>query len=183
MDEAESLNRAIHEEVALFPYDANWPAMFEDERNRLLHVFPRDFLAIEHVGSTAVPGLSAKPIIDILAGVDSMARADALMEPLCRAKYATSMEFNASLVGRRWLMRWAEGRRTHHLHLMVFSSPEWEQRLAFRDILCANANMAKQYERNKRRWATEFRSDREAYTAAKRDFINEALKMQHGSLL
>lgn len=131
MDEAESLNRAIHEEVALFPYDPNWPSMFEDERDRLLRLFPGEFLAIEHFGSTAVPGLSAKPIIDILAGVDSMSRADALMEPLCHSKYTTSMEFNASLVDRRWLMRWADGRRTHHLHIMVFGSPEWDRRRPF----------------------------------------------------
>lgn len=109
MDETESLNRAIHEEVALFPYDPTWPTLFEKERARLLDLFPDEFLAIEHIGSTAVPDLSAKPIIDILAGVDSISRADELLEPLCRAKYATSKEYNASLVGRRWLMRWAEG--------------------------------------------------------------------------
>ena len=120
MDETESLNRAIQEEVALFPYDAAWPTLFKQERDRLLDLFPDEFLAIEHIGSTAVPGLSAKPIIDILAGVESMHRADDLLEPLCRAKYATSMEYSASLVGRRWLMRWAEGRRTPHLDLMVY---------------------------------------------------------------
>ncbi len=176
MDEAESLNRAIHEEVALSPYDVNWPLMFRDERDRLLRLFPGDFLAIEHFGSTAVPGLAAKPIIDILAGVDSMSRADALMEPLCQAKYTTSMEFNATLVGRRWLMRWAEGRRTHHLHLMVYGSQEWDRRLTFRNILRANTEIARQYELKKQLWAAEFRSDREAYTAAKEGFIRAALK-------
>ena len=176
MDEKESLNRAIHEEVALFPYDGNWPSMFKDERDRLLRLFPGDFLAIEHFGSTAVPGLAAKPIIDILAGVDSMPHADELMEPLCDAKYTTSMEFNATLIGRRWLMRWAEGRRTHHLHLVVYGGQEWDRRLAFRNILRANTELAQQYEMNKRLWAAEFRSDREAYTGAKEDFIREALK-------
>lgn len=172
MDEAESLHRAIYEEVALFPYNSAWPALFKAERDRLLELFPDELLAIEHIGSTAVPGLSAKPIIDILAGVDSMARANALMEPLCAANYTTSMEYNASLVGRRWLMRWAEGRRTHHLHLMVYGSQEWNLRLAFRDKLRADAELAQQYESRKRQWAAEFRLDREAYTAAKGEFIN-----------
>ncbi|MBB3232039.1 GrpB family protein [Halomonas stenophila] len=176
MDEEESLNRAIHEEVALFPYNANWPSMYEAERGRLLRLFPDDFLAIEHFGSTAVPGLSAKPIIDILAGVDSISRADELMEPLCHAKYTTSMEFNASLVGRRWLMQWAEGRRTHHLHLVVYGGQEWKRRLAFRDIHRANTELAEQYEQNKGLWAAEFKSDRGGYTAAKSDFVREALK-------
>lgn len=176
MDEEESLNRAIHEEIALFPYDVNWPSIYEAERSRLLHLFPGCFLAIEHFGSTAVPGLSAKPIIDILAGVDSISRADELMEPLCHAEYTTSMEFNASLVGRRWLMRWAKGHRTHHLHLMVYGGREWKRRLAFRDILRANTELAEQYEQNKRLWAAEFKSDREVYTAAKSDFVREVLK-------
>lgn len=176
MDEEESLNRAIHEEVAIVPYGKGWPSLFEEERDRLLHLFPGSFLAIEHIGSTAVPGLSAKPVIDILAGVDSISRADELMKPLCQAKYTTSIEFNASLVGRRWLMRWAEGRRTHHLHLVVYGSQEWKQRLAFRDRLRANAELAEQYKQRKLVWAAEFRLDREAYTLAKGDFIREALK-------
>ncbi|KKO47152.1 hypothetical protein WG68_00405 [Arsukibacterium ikkense] len=176
MDEAESLNRAIYEEVIIYPYHKSWPLLFAEEYDRLLLLFPGSFLAIEHIGSTALPGLSAKPVIDILAGVDTMARADALMEPLCQAKYTTSMEFNASLVGRRWLMRWAEGRRTHHLHLVVHGSQEWQQRLAFRDRLRNNEEIARRYEQNKRVWAAKAKLDREAYTAAKSDFIKEVLR-------
>ncbi|XQU09420.1 GrpB family protein [Halomonas sp. LY9] len=176
MNKEESLNRAINEPVAIYPYDDAWPLLFEQERARLLRLFPGDFLAIEHIGSTAVLGLSAKPVIDIMAGVEAMPRADALMEPLCQAKYTTSMEFNASLVGRRWLMRWADGRRTHHLHLMVYESKEWQERLAFRDTLRGSAEVALLYEQNKQAWAAEFRSDREAYTAAKGDFIRETLR-------
>lgn len=176
MNKQESLNRAIHEEVAIFPYDPAWPSMYEKERDRLLRLFLDDFLAIEHIGSTAVPGLSAKPIIDILAAVETLSRADELMEPLCRSSYTTSMEFNASLVGRRWLMRWAEGHRTHHLHLVRHGSEEWSQRIAFRDRLRASSGLAEQYEKRKLLWAAEFRSDREAYTAAKADFIREVLE-------
>lgn len=176
MDETESLNRAIEEEVALFPYDSAWPARFKQERARLFDLFPDQFLAIEHIGSTAVPGLSAKPIIDILAGVDSISRADGLLESLCRESYATSMEYNASLVGRRWLMRFANGHRTHHLHLMVYGGEEWNRRLAFRNRLRDSAELAQQYEMNKRQWAAVFKTDREAYTAAKGDFIKQALK-------
>ena len=176
MDETESLNRAINEKVELFPFEPTWLSLFEEERYRLLDLFPDQFLSVEHIGSTAVPGLSAKPIIDILAGVDSISRADELMEPLCQAKYATSMEYNASLTERRWLMRWAEGRRTHHLHLMVYGSQEWNRRLAFRNYLRENSTLAQQYEVKKRQWAEEFKLDREAYTAAKGNFIQEALK-------
>ncbi|WP_447928305.1 GrpB family protein [Vreelandella sp. EE27] len=175
MDDAESLSRAIHEPITLCAYKASWPSMFEEERSRLFRVFPDDFLAIEHIGSTAVPGLSAKPVIDILAGVDSMVCADILMEPLCHAGYATSMAYNASLSDRRWLMRYAQGRRTHHLHLVVFESTLWQQRLAFRDILRANGELATRYAHDKLKWSKEFRADREAYTAAKSNFIGRVL--------
>lgn len=175
MLEAESLNRAINEEITLCSYRNDWPTQFEKERARLLYLFPGKLLAIEHIGSTAVPGLSAKPIIDILVGVASMSQADDLMRPLCDSEYTTSMEYNASLTDRRWLMRWADGRRTHHLHLMVHGSQEWQRRLAFRDKLRADTDLALKYEINKRWWAAEYKSDREAYTAAKREFICEAL--------
>lgn len=171
MNDEESLDCAINEPVAIYSYNDAWPLLFEQERARLLRFFPSDFLAIEHIGSTAVPGLSAKPVIDIMAGVESMLCADVLMELLCQAKYTTSMEFNASLVGWRWLMRWADGRRTHHLHLMVYGSKEWQERLVFRNTLRASAKTALLYEQIKQAWAVEFSLDREAYTAAKGAFI------------
>ncbi|TVP46635.1 MAG: GrpB family protein [Halomonas sp.] len=183
MDEAESLNRAINEEIVLCPYSAVWPILFEEERARLVHLFSNRLVAIEHIGSTAVPGLSAKPVIDILAGVDSMAQADALIKPLCDSRYTTSLAYNATLTDRRWLMRWANGRRTHHLHLMVYGSEVWNQRLAFRNCLRESAELAQQYEMNKRQWAAEFKTDREAYTAAKGEFIQRALRSASQSSL
>src|SRR4051812_34472598 len=97
MTEAESLQSAIHEGVTLFPYDPAWPGRFAEERARLLTMFPSQLLDVQHFGSTAVPGLMAKPIIDILAGVASMAVADSLVEPLLASAYTTSAEFNATL--------------------------------------------------------------------------------------
>src|SRR5436853_7233820 len=116
----DSLTQAIIEEVRIVPHDSRWAEQFVAERNRLLDLLPDHFAAIEHVGSTAVPGLAAKPIIDILAGVGSMSEADALLGPLCAHGYETSAEFNATLPDRRWVMRHECGRRTHHRHLGVF---------------------------------------------------------------
>ena len=79
MTEDESLQRAIHEEVRMVPYDPEWPGRYEDERNRLLALFPGAFAGIGHIGSTAVRGMAAKPIIDLIGGVRSMAEADALL--------------------------------------------------------------------------------------------------------
>lgn len=175
MDEQQSLHDAIHEDVELVAYDPSWVARFAAERDRLFALFPDDFIAIEHFGSTAVPGLSAKPIVDILAGVGSMAHADTLMEPLCRARYTTSAEFNARLRERRWLMRWANGHRTHHLHIVVYDGSEWRRRLRFRDALRADSALAARYEQHKKQLAAALKTDREAYTDAKSEFVREVL--------
>jgi GrpB-like predicted nucleotidyltransferase (UPF0157 family) len=169
--ENESLERAIHEEVALVRYDPRWPSLFETERERLVRLFPIQFLDIQHFGSTAIPGMPAKPIIDLLAGVESMAVADSLVESLLNSSYTTSAEFNATLIDRRWFMRWANGRRTHHLHVVVFGGTEWRRRLRFRDVLRSNAEFAHRYALLKKELATQHSLDREAYTRAKSEFV------------
>jgi GrpB-like predicted nucleotidyltransferase (UPF0157 family) len=174
MTDEESLLAAINEDVTLSAYDPSWPAMFEVERDRLLAIFPARFIEIQHIGSTAVYGLSSKPIIDILAGVRSMAAAEELVEPLCRSGYTTSAEFNATLPDSRWFMRWTNGHRTHHLHVAVHGSTFWMQRVRFRDALRADPTLAARYSLFKSVLATTHRKDREAYTEAKAEFIRSA---------
>jgi GrpB-like predicted nucleotidyltransferase (UPF0157 family) len=171
MTEQESLEAAIREPVELVPYDPTWPSLFEAERARLSSLFPTDFIAIEHIGSTAIPGMSAKPIIDILGGVESLSGVDALSSRLCDVGYSTSAEFNAAMSDRKWFMRWAAGRRTHHLHIVVHDGELWRDRLVFRDRLRADPDAAARYERLKIDLAARYRDDREAYTAAKGAFV------------
>ncbi|MFW3613537.1 GrpB family protein [Billgrantia antri] len=171
MNEAQSLQRAIDEPVHLAEYDPAWPARFDTERTRLLERFPAELLDVQHIGSTAIPGMPAKPIIDVMAGVASMAMADALFEPILDHGYVTSVEFNVSLTDRRWFMRHAHGRRTHHLHVVVYDGELWHQRLAFRDALRTDAALATRYAALKRELASRHQADREAYTLAKGDFM------------
>ena len=174
MSELSPQEQAIREEVFLAPYDPSWPLLFSQERERFLSLFPH-LLAVEHIGSTAVPGLVAKPIIDIMAGVPSMAAADALFEPIMASGYTTSREFNALLTDRRWFMRSANGRRTHHLHVVVHLGQVWAQRLRFRDLLRGNPSLAQSYSQLKSELSVRFRQDREAYTDAKAEFVAAAL--------
>ncbi|EGI75625.1 GrpB family protein [Hylemonella gracilis] len=176
MNEQQSLRAAIDEEVRLFPHDPSWPAAYAAERQRLLSALPGLFIDAQHVGSTAVPGLVAKPIIDILAGVTSMAAAESVIAPLCAAGYATSAEYNATLSDRKWLMRWADGRRTHHLHVVVHEGPVWREWLRFRDALRAQPALAARYAELKADCAREHPRDREAYTHAKAEFIRAVTK-------
>lgn len=171
MNEQQSLWAAIHEEVKLYPHDPSWPLAYATERERLLSVLPGVFIDVQHIGSTAVPGLAAKPIIDILAGVASMAVAESVIAPLCASGYTTSNEFNATLSDRKWLMRWAEGHRTHHLHVVVHDGPAWRERLCFRDALRSSAALASRYAELKTDAAGMHPTDREAYTDAKTEFI------------
>jgi len=120
MTEQGRLDPAIHERVQIVPYDIAWPGKFEAERARLLPLFPDEFVAIEHFGSAAIPAMSAEPIIDIPGGVRSWNSIDALSRRRCESGYSTSAEF-------KWFMRWANGRRTHHLHLVVHEAePRFE---------------------------------------------------------
>jgi GrpB-like predicted nucleotidyltransferase (UPF0157 family) len=176
MLEDESLQRAIHEPVRLVPYDPSWPQLFEREKTRLLTIFPNAFPGIEHIGSTAVPLLSAKPVVDLMAGVPSLAEADAILPILCSNGYVTSAEFNATLVDRRWLMRHSKGHRTHHLHLVIYEGSEWQNRLMFRDALRASAETRSRYENLKVKLMKDAGSDREAYTSMKTDFVKETLQ-------
>ena len=176
MTEQESLLAAIHEEVRLRPYDPSWSSKFAVERQRLTSLLPGVFLEIEHIGSTAVPGMLAKPIIDLLAGVESMAVAKSIVERICASGYTTSTEFNETLVDRMWFMRWAEGHRTHHLHMVVQDGKIWREHLAFRDALRSNPPFAARYAALKNLLVARHATDREAYTNAKAEFIHSALR-------
>ena len=171
----ELLLKAINESIEIHEYDPEWPRRFELERQRLEKLFPSTFIGLEHVGSTAVPGLPAKPIIDIVGCVASMSEADRLLPLLCADGYTTSAEFNATLGDRRWLMRHHNGRRTHHLHLVLPTSEDWSDKIRFRDILRADSVMRDAYVALKRRLAGAIGSDREAYTDAKGEFVRAAL--------
>jgi GrpB-like predicted nucleotidyltransferase (UPF0157 family) len=165
----------MSDEILILPANPAWPQLFEKEKACLLSALGSRFVAIEHFGSTAIPNLDAKPIIDMLGGVNSMAEADALLEPLCQLGWDTSPEFNATLCDSRFLLRWPQGIRTHHLHLVVYGDEQWQKRLRFRDNLRVDSELAQQYQKLKYELALKHRDDREAYTDAKTDFITRVI--------
>lgn len=169
--------QAIREAIHLVAYDPNWPLSFAAERERLLSEFPQQLRAVEHIGSTSIPGMRAKPIVDILAGVDSMVEADSLFELVLENGYTTSRAFNEMVPDRRWLMRSSSGRRTHHLHLVVFGGSTWRKQVLFRDRLRSNVFLAQSYSQLKSELAIRFKHDREAYTDAKSEFIASVLSV------
>ena len=175
ISDGDSLAKAIVEEVELTDYDSTWPLLFERERSRLDALAHGALVKIEHFGSTAVPGLAAKPVIDLLGAVAAMDHADLLVPLLCANGYTTSAEFNQTLPDRRWLMRHQNGHRTHHLHLVVLDGREWKARLAFRDALRGDPAFRARYMALKTTLAAAHRADRERYTDGKSAFVKEAL--------
>jgi GrpB-like predicted nucleotidyltransferase (UPF0157 family) len=153
-------------EVEIVDYDPAWPAAFQAERARLSPLL--DGVDIHHFGSTAVPGLAAKPVIDMIALVSDLdAPIAALVESV---GYQFPRTFNATLAHRRFLCYPSALHRTHHLHL-VDRLEELERRLRFRDLLRADPVLAGEYVALKRVLAERYRDDREAYTEAKSEFI------------
>ncbi len=166
---------ALAEPIALAPWSPRWARAFATERRRLLSRFADRLLEIRHVGSTAVPGLSAKPVIDLIAGVRSMDAANALVEPLCGFGYWFQAEGNAPFQDRRWLFRQCDGHRTHHLHLVVWRGRAWNERVAFCETLRRDPALRARYEALKQSLADAHNDDRDSYNAGKQGFILEAI--------
>ncbi len=161
------------EPIQLVPADPDWPARFEVERAGLEDAIGEWVTGgIHHVGSTAVPGLAAKPIIDILAGVRDPEDAQACLEPLAALGYLYAPYLPEQM---HWFCKPDPARRTHHLHLVPVGSRRYRDELAFRDRLRSDPGLAAEYEALKRDLAARHREDREAYTDAKSNFIRAAL--------
>lgn len=175
------VERALHERVEIVPYDPAWPALFAEEAARLRTVLPADLIGrIEHFGSTAVPGLAAKPIIDMLVEVRSMEAVAQSIAPILKCEgyeyFWRDREPGLPGIDYAWFIRRdAAGRRTHHIHCLEHGSSEWE-RLLFRDYLRAHPEAAREYGELKRRIAAEHPDDRVAYAKAKTDFIAAAMR-------
>jgi GrpB-like predicted nucleotidyltransferase (UPF0157 family) len=155
--------------IEIAAYDPSWPARFEEERERLLAAIG-GWLAgpIEHIGSTAVRGMPAKPVIDIMAGVQTLdASRPAIVAVAdlgyCYSPYRPDAE--------HWFCKPSLAVRTHHLHLVPCGSALWAETLAFRDHLRAHPTIAAEYATLKLRLARKYRFDREAYTEAKGPFV------------
>ncbi len=164
----------LPEPIRLSPYDPIWPARFEEERAALEGTIG-DWIVdgVHHVGSTAVPGLEAKPIIDILAGVRSLKESQACFEPLARLEYMYAPYLVEEM---HWFCKPHPNRRTHHLHLVPVASNRYADELAFRDRLRELPELASEYAALKRRLASRFVDDRDAYTDAKSDFVRGVLE-------
>jgi GrpB-like predicted nucleotidyltransferase (UPF0157 family) len=167
------LSARSEQPIELVPYDPGWPAAFEREREALTEAIGAWVTGgIHHIGSTAVPGLAAKPTVDILVGVESLDASRACFDPLAGLAYRYAPYRSEEM---HWFCKPDPSRRTHHLHLVPTDGRRYAEELAFRDCLRADPETAAAYAALKRELAARFPEDRDGYTDAKSDFIRRAL--------
>lgn len=156
----------MSDEIVIQNYDPRWPALYEAERPRILAALGDLALEIEHVGSTAVPGLAAKPIVDIVVVVPAREDFDAVSAALRPLGY---LEW--PYPDKRFHMKLVDGVRTHHVHAVPRDSDFLDRHVLFRDYLRTHPETAREYLRLKQELATRHSTDREAYTDAKAEFV------------
>ncbi len=156
----------------LVPYDPQWPALFEAEAERIERAAAGLALRLEHIGSTAIPGLAAKPIIDILAGRPPKSALDPYVSLFRQLGY--EHRGTNGIPGRHFFRRGEP--RSHNVHLVSWSSAFWSDHLLFRDYLRANLAVAREYETLKYDLAVTLGDDRGRYTDARSPFIRKVLR-------
>ncbi|WML39520.1 GrpB family protein [Neobacillus sp. OS1-2] len=160
--------------VIIEDYNSDWTKDFEREKSELINILNGKIISIEHIGSTSVNGLGAKPILDIAVGVNNLEDVDKFIEPLKQIGYECRQ--HKEFPERRFFRKgeWRAG--THHLHFYEFESEHWNNQLLFRNYLRTHPDDLKKYHQLKKEMAEKYHFDRVSYTEAKGPFILNILK-------
>ena len=175
--------RVLGEKIQIVPYDPAWPERFRQEKEHLLVSLPREMVRrIEHFGSTAVPGLAAKPIVDMLVEVTDLGETRIRIAPVLEAQgydyfWRPTHGDDVPPFYAWFIKRDPQTRsRTHHIHMVEKSFQQHWDQLLFRDYLIQHADVARKYERLKLELAGKYANDREAYTNGKSEFIADVMR-------
>ncbi len=158
----------------LVGYNPKWRQNFEREQQKIRKIFGRDALEIQHVGSTAIPGILAKPIIDIALIVPSLQKAKRYEKKLKEIGY--EIKKNDTKKERLFFTKGPEKKRTHYLHIGKIDSGYAEDMILFRDYLYTHKNAAKKYSELKEKLAEKYQNTREIYTAKKEKLVRGIVK-------
>lgn len=158
--------------IEVAPYDPGWPAAFAAERDAVLAKLGGRIGTVEHIGSTAVAGMAAKPTIDIMVGVKDLAVDDSVVGPLAAMGYRYLGEYG--IPGRHFFRKGSPP--SHHIHWVRTGGDFWWKQVVFRDYMRSAPEDARDYEKLKRSLAERFHNDRARYTASKTEFVTKALE-------
>ena len=158
-------------DVIVVAYDAQWPARFAEEAAHLTTVFGQELVAVHHIGSTSIPGMAAKPIIDIMPVVRRIDAVDTFNPVMETLGYEARGEYG--IPDRRYFVKGQGNARSHHVHVFAAGHPDVARHLNFRDYLIAHPAEAAAYASLKQALARQFPHDMEAYIAGKDGLITE----------
>ncbi len=156
--------------IEVVPYSDDWPVKYEEESGSVRNILGEELIEIHHIGSTAIPGMSAKPIIDILPVVKDIKKVDSFNSRFIDSGYEPRGELG--LPGRRYFAKGGDN-RTHHLHIYQVGNPEIERHLAFRDYMITHPEEAEAYAELKESLAKQFPHDTPSYCDGKDEFVKE----------
>lgn len=161
-------------EVSLILIDEEyWKLRFVEEKEKIEKLLFGNFIAIEHVGSTSIPGIMAKPIVDIAIGIENMKSADFIKHLLEDGGYEYRPNHGDEY--RLLFIKAEEGKRTYHIHVELFNGKAWENHVKFRDCLLCSPELRYEYTNLKLHLAKKYSKDRSRYTAEKATFIQNVL--------
>ena len=160
------------DDVILMDYNENYPLLFEAERDLLLQLLPDDLVRIDHVGSTAIPGIKSKPIIDMQSGLVEYPLSSLKLEILASNGYVYRRD--KADANHQFFFKGLP--RTHHLHLYPANYAKLKEHILFRDYLINHPETAWAYQQLKISLAARFYDNREAYTDSKTEFIQGVLR-------
>ncbi|NIO37640.1 GrpB family protein [Candidatus Bathyarchaeota archaeon] len=168
--------------VEVVDYDPRWPKLYEEAKRHILEAMGDKIVRIEHIGSTAVPNTGAKPVIDIMVGLNRLSDVGKCNEPLQRIGFEYQPEHEASMPERRFFRRGNPPKEQHyHLHIVELTSDFWKRHLLFRDYLRTHPKGAEDYYELKKRLADKYGSDREGYAEAKTSFVESIVAKAHAT--
>lgn len=156
--------------IEIIPYDENWKKLYEIEKQLLRSILGDHLVEIHHIGSTSIPNIMAKPIIDILIEAVDIEKIDALNQKFIEYGYEPKGE--NGIASRRYFQKGGD-ERTHHVHIFPFGHPEVRRHLAFRDYLIAHPDEAGRYEDLKAKLAKQYVYDPQKYNEGKSKLVQE----------
>ena len=155
--------------IVVVPYDPSWYERYRREAMKITEIMGEQAVSIHHIGSTSIPNMKAKPIIDILVEVKNLETMDELNDNMMKEGYLPKGEHG--IPGRRYFVKSVGATRTHHVHMFQTGNPEIERHLVFRDYLITHPEEAQAYGRLKEALAQRFPEDGLSYTTEKDEFI------------
>ncbi|NHJ84923.1 MAG: GrpB family protein [Asgard group archaeon] len=163
-------------EIIIEEYNPEWVVIYAQEAKMIKEILKNRLIDIQHIGSTAIPEIAAKPVIDMMIGLKSLENAPECIELLVKNGYCYIQRHEAIIPDRRFLRKPSEGLRKFHIHMVEYDGRLWREYISFRDYLRENDNIREEYEQLKKELAAKFKADRGSYVDGKDAYVKRIIE-------